>query len=1023
MAKQLDLLSAGQVIPTALHTEMQQSYLEYAMSVIVGRALPDIRDGLKPVHRRILYAMHELGLTPDRPYRKCARVVGDVLGKYHPHGDQAVYDALVRLVQEFSTRYPLLAGHGNFGSIDNDPPAAMRYTETRLAAISHEALLSEIGEANIDFLPNFDNSQQEPVVLPAQLPFLLLNGSSGIAVGMATNVPPHNLGELVDGLIALIDHPTLSDADLFRLIPAPDFPTGGEIVSLAGVWDAYRTGRGSILVRGVAGLEQVQTAKGRRRDAIVITELPYQVNKAGWIEKVAELVNQGKIDGIADIRDESDRDGMRVVVELKREADPSQILDKLYRMSALQTTFGAIFLALVDGLPRQLSLREALQAFLQFRETTLNRRYRHELEQAGDRLHLVEGLLTALQNLDAVIDLLRHAPDGSTAEAQLQSRFDLSEQQASAILGMPLRRLTGLEQQKLQTERDELVRQMEVLEKLLQDRRELLKALKKDLRSLKRKYSDPRRTRIPQGDAAIYQEPPEPLPSAKKSVVSTKEIVDEADANHPTIANGDQERMPITDSQGADLQQSNTQEPHPQIVTSQGVDLLVGTTALDMPTLHVQAPVTSPVDASIVDEPALDPLIQPQEPDLEPPKPTRPPAKSLEKRRQTRDTGQLSLPQSPLFSLDVEPETVVEVTQGGYVRRFSPSIYEQHRRSQRHVLSQPEELMETPLANQLDLDQVDDVEASEPSSSEALQPELLFPGEPFIVRLPIVPELQPSIAEDPIIQTQRLATQTNILVITSDGRLYPVPVGSIPLVTSATNQGKPLTTLLPKAAIATTALRTFPLIPSWLTSAAEPTTTSTLPDLVLLSQQGRIKRLAMPEVTDCSSRGLTLIKLKEDDRIAYVALLQPNEQLILATSTGRLLRIANGDLPVLGRSAQSQPALRLRPDEQVIGCVATPITNHLLLVSCQSYLKSIPVEQIRLTRLGGLGMQGFQFANRSDRLLHVLAAQVQKHLLLVTSTRRFASIPVVTIVHCDRETAALQLSPGEEVVDILLTKW
>ncbi|MGL4617994.1 MAG: DNA gyrase subunit A, partial [Chroococcidiopsis sp.] len=324
MAKQLNLLPAGQVIPTALHIEMQRSYLEYAMSVIVGRALPDVRDGLKPVHRRILYAMHELGLTPDRPYRKCARVVGDVLGKYHPHGDQAVYDALVRLVQDFSSRYPLLAGHGNFGSVDNDPPAAMRYTETRLAPVGNEAMLTEIGEETVDFIGNFDNSQQEPVVLPAQLPFLLLNGASGIAVGMATNIPPHNLGEIIDGLVTLIDQPELSDDKLFELIPGPDFPTGGEIIGNTGIREAYTTGRGSITIRGIAQIEEIQTGvkRSRRTTAIVVTELPYQVNKAGWIEKVAELVNQGRIEGIGDLRDESDRQGMRVVIELKRDADP-----------------------------------------------------------------------------------------------------------------------------------------------------------------------------------------------------------------------------------------------------------------------------------------------------------------------------------------------------------------------------------------------------------------------------------------------------------------------------------------------------------------------------------------------------------------------------------------------------------------------------------------------------------------------------------------------------------------------------
>ncbi|MDZ7967014.1 MAG: DNA gyrase subunit A [Nostoc sp. DedSLP03] len=527
MAKQLNLLSTGQVIPTALHTEMQRSYLEYAMSVIVGRALPDVRDGLKPVHRRILYAMHELGLVPDRPYRKCARVVGDVLGKYHPHGDQSVYDALVRLVQDFSSRYPLLAGHGNFGSVDNDPPAAMRYTETRLAPISHEGMLTEIGEETVEFVGNFDNSQQEPTVLPAQLPFLLLNGCSGIAVGMATNVPPHNLGEVVDGLIALIDNPDLPDEKLFELIPGPDFPTGGEIVGEAGIREAYTTGKGGILLRGVATVEEIPAARGsKRRTAIIITELPYQVNKAAWIEKVADLVNQGRLQGISDLRDESDREGMRVVIELKRDTNPQEVLQHLYQQTALQMTFGAILLAIVDGQPRQLSLRQLLQEFLRFREETLNRRYNYELDKAQSRVHLVEGLLKALSNLDEVIRILRQAPDGSTAKINLCNQLDLSEAQGDAILAMPLRRLTSLEQENLQQEFEQLSEQIRLLELLLSDRRELLKALKKDLRSLKRKYSDPRRTKI--AEEQKYKAEEQKGRGAEEEELKSSEPVEEA---------------------------------------------------------------------------------------------------------------------------------------------------------------------------------------------------------------------------------------------------------------------------------------------------------------------------------------------------------------------------------------------------------------------------------------------------------------------------------------------------------------
>jgi len=490
--------NGGKIIPTSLQTEMQQSYLEYAMSVIVGRALPDARDGLKPVHRRIIYAMHELGLVPDRPFRKCARVVGDVLGKYHPHGDQSVYDALVRLVQDFSSRYPLLAGHGNFGSVDNDPAAAMRYTECRLAAIGNEAMLGEIEEDVVDFVNNFDSSEQEPAVLPAQLPMLLLNGSTGIAVGMATNIPPHNLSEIVDGAIALIDNPDLPDEQLLSLVLAPDFPTGGIIMNQEGVREAYLTGRGSITVRGVAAVEQFG-GKGtgkRPKLAIIITELPYQVNKSAWIEKIAELVNNAKIDGISDIRDESDREGMRVVIELKKDMTPEVVLDQLYRQTALQSTFGASMLALKGSLPKQMSLRELLQEFLTFREETLVKRFRYQLKKAQEKSHLVEGLVIVLQDLDRLIRILRFANNSALAKIDLQTEFTLSETQAEAILSMPLRRITAIEQQKLREELETLQQQITKLERLLGDRRELMKFLKKELREHKKRHSDPRRTHL-----------------------------------------------------------------------------------------------------------------------------------------------------------------------------------------------------------------------------------------------------------------------------------------------------------------------------------------------------------------------------------------------------------------------------------------------------------------------------------------------------------------------------------------------
>ncbi|MFL0778025.1 MAG: DNA topoisomerase (ATP-hydrolyzing) subunit A [Prochlorococcus sp.] len=493
--------------PIALHQEMQRSYLEYAMSVIVGRALPDARDGLKPVQRRILFAMHELGLTPDRPYRKCARVVGDVLGKYHPHGDQAVYDALVRLVQTFSSRYPVLDGHGNFGSVDDDPPAAMRYTETRLAPIAHQGMLDEIGEDTVDFANNFDGSQQEPTVLPAQLPFLLLNGCSGIAVGMATSIPPHNLGEIVDGLVALIRKPDLSDEKLLHYIPGPDFPTGGEVLLGSGVRETYLKGRGSIPMRGVAHVEEIQLGKGRhRRNAVIITELPYQLSKAGWIEKLADQVNDNKIGGIADIRDESDRDGMRVVVELRRDSNPENVLTDLQRRTSLQSNFGAILLALVNGQPRQLSLRSLLQTFIDYRELTIIRRTKHSLNKTEERLEVVEGLITALNNLQKVIQMIQDAADAASARASLMVRLDLNERQADAVLAMPLRRLTNLEQNSLRQEVENLRNKRQELQQLLEKRDLLLDTLINELKSLKKRFGNPRRTKLVEGGDDLVAE-------------------------------------------------------------------------------------------------------------------------------------------------------------------------------------------------------------------------------------------------------------------------------------------------------------------------------------------------------------------------------------------------------------------------------------------------------------------------------------------------------------------------------------
>lgn len=495
--------SQERIIPTDLRQEMSQSYLEYAMSVIVGRALPDARDGLKPVHRRILYAMHELGLTHDRPFRKCARVVGEVLGKYHPHGDTAVYDALVRMAQDFSMRSPLINGHGNFGSVDNDPPAAMRYTECRLQALTSAAMLHDIEAETVDFIDNFDGSQQEPTVLPSRIPQLLLNGSSGIAVGMATNIPPHNLGELIDGLVALIHNPEITDLQLMQYIHGPDFPTGAQILGTSAIKEAYTTGRGSITMRGVANIETIEQRNRPEREAIIITELPYQTNKAALIEKIAELVNDKRIEGIADIRDESDRDGMRIVIELKRDAYPRVVLNNLYKQTPLQANFGANMLALVNGEPQTLALKQFLKVFLDFRIECIERRTRYELRKAEERDHILQGLLIALSQLDAIISLIRQASDAPTAKGELITNYGLSEVQADAILQMQLRRLTALEADKIRQEHESLQEQIADLRDILARRDRVLQIIETEVTQIKTNFATPRRTVITHAEGDI----------------------------------------------------------------------------------------------------------------------------------------------------------------------------------------------------------------------------------------------------------------------------------------------------------------------------------------------------------------------------------------------------------------------------------------------------------------------------------------------------------------------------------------
>ncbi|MFZ3071283.1 MAG: DNA topoisomerase (ATP-hydrolyzing), partial [Anaerolineaceae bacterium] len=505
--------NTGSLQQVDIDSQMRTAYLDYAMSVIVARALPDVRDGLKPVHRRILYAMQDLGIRSNASFKKSARIVGEVLGKYHPHGDSAVYESMARMAQDFSMRYPLVDGQGNFGSIDGDSPAAMRYTEARLAKTAEELLL-DLEKDTVDFVDNFDGSLQEPEILPARMPNLLMNGSSGIAVGMATNIPPHNLRELVNALNLLIDRydeiDEVSVEELMHLLPGPDFPTGGVIVGNEGIRQAYSTGRGRLIMRGTAVIEETKTG----RFAITITEIPYQLNKTTLIERIAELVREGKLDAIADMRDESDRRGMRILIELKRGTQPKKVLNQLYKYTPFQSTFGVQLLALVDGEPRMLTLKRALHHYLEHRQVVITRRTLFELDKAKKRAHILDGLLIALDNLDAVIKTIRESPDADVAKTRLMENFTLTEVQAQAILDMQLRRLAALERQKIVDEHQALMLQIAELEDLLASPHKILELIRADLNDVAARYGDERRTRIAPdldmdlSDEALVQDEP-----------------------------------------------------------------------------------------------------------------------------------------------------------------------------------------------------------------------------------------------------------------------------------------------------------------------------------------------------------------------------------------------------------------------------------------------------------------------------------------------------------------------------------
>ena len=490
--EQQNVVDAGKLLDIKIKEELEKSFIAYAMAVNVSRAIPDVRDGLKPVHRRILYSMGDLGLYSDKPYKKCARIVGDVLGKYHPHGDSAVYEALVRLAQDFTINAPLVDGHGNFGSVDGDPPAAQRYTEARLSKISSE-MLSDIDKNTVDFVPNFDESETEPSVLPSRFPNLLVNGSDGIAVGMATNIPPHNLGEVIDGVVALIENPEIDIDELMKVIPAPDFPTRGLILGRNGIKQAYRTGRGSFIIRSRAEIEEYNNGTRHR---IVITEIPYQVNKAKLIIQIADLVKNKRIEGISDIKEESDREGMRIVIDVKRDANPQVVLNSLYKHTQLQISFGVIMLALVNSVPKVLNLKEVLQHYLNFQQEVITRRTRYDLEKAQAKEHILNGLVIAQANIDEVIKIIKESADKEDAQTKLMAAFELTEKQTQAILEMRLQRLTGLEVEKLKQELADVQALIAELMSILSDNNKVLNIIKTDLLTIKAKYGVTRKSEI-----------------------------------------------------------------------------------------------------------------------------------------------------------------------------------------------------------------------------------------------------------------------------------------------------------------------------------------------------------------------------------------------------------------------------------------------------------------------------------------------------------------------------------------------
>ncbi|MBF4502141.1 DNA gyrase subunit A [Savagea sp. SN6] len=775
--------------------KMRTSFLDYAMSVIVSRALPDVRDGLKPVHRRILYAMHELGITADKSHKKSARIVGDVIGKYHPHGDIAVYETMVRMAQDFNYRYMLVNGQGNFGSVDGDSAAAMRYTEAKMSKISME-LLRDINKNTVDFQENYDGNEKEPTVLPSRYPNLIVNGTSGIAVGMATNIPPHHLGEAIDAVLAVADNPQLTTEELMEIMPGPDFPTGGIILGRSGIRRAYETGRGSIMIRGKVEIEQAKSGK----ETIIVTELPYQVNKARLIEKIAELVREKKIEGITHLADESDRTGMRIVIEVRRDSNANVILNNLYKQTALQSSFGINMLALVDKEPKVLSLREILQHYLDHQRVIIRRRTQYELERAEARAHILEGLRIALDHIDEIIALIRGSKTTAEAKSGLIETFELSERQAQAILDMRLQRLTGLERDKIEEEYKELLRLIEELKAILANDETLLNLIKEELLEIKERFADERRTEI----------------------------------------------------------------------TTSGLEMI-------------------------------------EDEDLIP-----------------------------------EENLVLTLTHNGYIKRLPSNTYRSQRRGGRGIQGM--------------------------GTNE----------------------------DDFVEHLLNTSTHDTILFFTSKGRVFRKKGYEIPEY-SRTAKGLPIVNLLE------------------VEKDEKVTAMIPVPEfdeeqyLFFATKQGIVKRTSIQEYRNIRTNGIIALTLRGDDELIGVKLTSNDEDIIIGTRDGMLIRFKESDIRVMGRTAGGVIGIRLREEDYVIGMDLLNEKHEVLIVTEKGYGKRTPAEEYRIQTRGGLGLKTAQITERNGKLVAMKSVEGTEDIMIITGHGIIIRMDINDISVFGRNTQGVRL--------------